>query len=318
MFKLFSNLNWSKLFRYARAKNSTAILSRRHIYIIPTKFGCLYALVLLAMLFGSINYNLSLGFVLTFLLAGMGNIAMLHTWRNLAHLKIEAVHQHPAFAGENANFEIKLIDDKNRHRYALAAKFEGVNTVYADIAALDESKLKLHLPSLKRGWLKAPRIILHTEFPINLFHAWAYVELDMQCLIYPHPLLISSPSNTSLDHSDAGKMRAKSGDDDFSGHRNYQYGDSPKRVDWKASSREQGLLIKQFETEAQSTLWLDWLKTTEKDTEKRISQLTRWVLDAHSTQQSYGLRLPKVEIAPNIGELHYHQCLQALALMDAS
>lgn len=315
---MFNQLNWKSLLRYARAENSTATLTSRHIYIIPTKFGCLYALVLLAMLFGSINYNLSLGFVLTFLLAGMGNIAMLHTWRNLAHLKIEAVHQHPAFAGENASFEIKLIDDKNRSRYALAAKFEGKPPAYTDIAGLNENKLKLQLPSLKRGWLKAPRIILYTEFPISLFHAWAYAELEMHCLIYPHPLLISSPTSKSIDDSEAGKSKAKSGDDDFSGHRNYQYGDSPKRIDWKASSREQGLLTKQFEGEAQSTLWFDWLNTAGADTEKRISQLTRWVVDAHQKQQSYGLRLPKLEIAPNIGELHYHQCLQALALMDAS
>ncbi|MEO7345298.1 MAG: DUF58 domain-containing protein, partial [Methylotenera sp.] len=87
------------------------------------------------------------------------------------------------------------------------------------------------------------------------------------------------------------------------------------RVDWKASSREQGLLTKQFQGEASATLWLDFTATTGENIEVRISQLTRWVLDANSQQLKYGLRLPNKSINPNTGDSHYHQCLTALALM---
>lgn len=52
----------------------------------------------------------------------------------------------------------------------------------------------------------------------------------------------------------------------------------------------------------------------EGDTETRISQLTRWVLDAHAAGLSYGLRLPGTERAPDSGEAHFRLCLEALAL----
>jgi uncharacterized protein (DUF58 family) len=308
--------DWKSFLRIARADNTPAVLSRRHIYILPTRYGWLYAIVLISMLVGSINYTLSLGFVLTFLLAGMGNMAMLHTWRNLAHLTVESHRVEPVFAGEDAVFGIVLTEPRNRERFTIAAHFDDVAPVYLDIPASSQATLKLKFPAKKRGWLTAPRITFFTEFPLSLFHVWAYANLDMRCLVYPHPALAGLPVPSSSDQGSTGAIDTSSGDDDFAGHRTYQLGDSPKRVDWKASSREQGLLTKQFQGEAQSSLWLDWALTPGTDNELRIRQLTRWIVDAHTDRKSYGLRLPRQEFIPNTGEAHYHLCLQALALLE--
>ena len=316
MISTFKLPNWKNFLRIARADNAPAVLSRRHIYILPTRFGWLYAVALIAMLVGSINYTLSLGFVLTFLLAAMGNMAMLHTWRNLAHLTVESRRVEPVFAGEDAVFEIVLTESKNRARYAIAAHFDDVAPAYTDIPLSSQTSLKLKLPAKKRGWLAAPRISFFTEFPLSLFHVWAYANLDMRCLVYPHPALAGLPVPSSSDQGSTGAIDTSSGDDDFAGHRNYQFGDSPRRVDWKASSREQGLLTKQFQGEAASSIWFDWAQTPGTDAELRIRQLTRWIVDAHTDRKSYGLRLPKQEFPPNKGEAHYHLCLQALALME--
>lgn len=302
-------------FRTAIAVDSTTTLSRRHIYILPTRFGWLYAILLIGLLIGSINYSISLGFAMTFLLAGLGLISMLHTWRNLAHLKIAAQRANPVFAGEVAIFELAVSEANNRARYSVFANFSGQESDIQDIPALGESTFKLALASQKRGWLIAPRITFSTEFPLSLFHVWAYAETANQCLIYPNPSLRSQILPSADADGAKGQPSTTQGDDDFAGHRNYQFGDSPKRVDWKASSREQGLLVKQFQGEASSTLWLDFNATTGGNLELRISQLTRWVVDANAQNFKYGLRLPQLSIQPNTGDMHYHQCLTALALM---
>ena len=125
-----------------------------------------------------------------------------------------------------------------------------------------------------------------------------------------------TPKMNTADMGATGSLDQSSGDDDFAGHRNYQLGDSPRRVDWKASSREQGLLTKLFQGEGQSTLWLDWDQTPGVDGEQRIRQLTRWVMDAQASHKSYGLRLPAMTINPANSDAHYHRCLEALALME--
>lgn len=317
-FKLTAPKTW---FRVAQPIGKVTELSRRHIYILPTRFGWLYGVLLAALLVGSINYSLSLGFAMTFLLAGMGSISMLHTWRNLANLKVMIHRAEPVFAGEAAIFEIMVSEENNRARYAINAQFTTqvsnyeTGQHYADISALDNEIIKLTLNSQKRGWLKAPRITFMTEFPVSFFHVWAYAEINSQCLIYPNPSLRSLAIPSANNDGSNGAQQTPQGDDDFAGHRHYQYGDSPKRVDWKASSREQGLLIKQFQGEASSTLWLDFEATTGENIELRISQITRWVLDAENQHLKYGLRLPNKSINPNTGETHYQQCLTALALM---
>ncbi len=155
----------------------------------------------------------------------------------------------------------------------IAAHYDGVAPVYSDITASSQAILKLKLPAKKRGWLVAPRISFFTEFPLSLFHVWAYANLDMRCLVYPHPAPAGLPVPSSPDQGSTGAIDASSGDDDFAGHRNYQFGDSPRRVDWKASSREQGLLTKQFQGEAASAIWFDWAQTPGVDAESRIRQL---------------------------------------------
>lgn len=290
----------------------------RRLYILPTRYGLLYACMLLAMLAGAINYTLSLGFALTFLLAGMGLVAMLQAWRNLAGLDFAFGQAAPVFAGEDAVFEIAAAEQSGRPRYAIAAQLAGGTSACADIAVNGKATLKLALPSQRRGWLAARRLTCSTEFPLLLFHVWLHADLtsDARCLVYPQPAPYGLPLPEAQSRG-AGEMpEAGTGDDDFAGHRIYQLGDSPKRVDWKASSREQGLLVKQYHGSAQRTLWLEWSATPGSGAEPRISQLTRWVIDAHARELRYGLRLPRQIIAPDSGETHYRRCLQALALMD--
>jgi len=307
---------WKKWLRVARGKPAPATLSSRYIYILPTRYGVLFAAILLGLLVGSINYALSLGFVVTFLLAGMAVISMLHTWRNLAYLVIDSRKSAPVFAGEDAIFEVIAKDSRQRARFSIAGHFDDTSPTYVDIDAAGDSQLRLPFVTKKRGWLEAGRVTLFTEFPLGLFYAWSYVALNARCMVYPKPAQHHLPLPASPDQGAAGVLNSSSGDDDFAGHRAYQLGDSPKRVDWKASSREQGLLTKQFHGEAQSTLWLDWVATPGADNEQRISQLTRWVVDAHALKHTYGLRILGTEVSPNNGEAHYHRCLETLALLD--
>ena len=220
--------------------------------------------------------------------------------------------------GEDVVFDVIAKDSRQRARLSIAAQFDDASPTYADIALADEGHLKLLITADKRGWLEAKRLTLFTEFPLGLFYAWSYVALNTGCLVYPKPASHHLPLPASPAQGTAGVLNSSNGDDDFVGHRTYQLGDSPKRIDWKASSREQGLLTKQFQGEARSTVWLDWSSTPGADYEQRISQLTRWIIDAHGLKHTYGLRIPGKEISPNNGEAHYHICLEALALMDVA
>ena len=101
--------------------------------------------------------------------------------------------------------------------------------------------------------------------------------------------------------------------DDFVALRDYQHGDSPKHVHWKASAHGQSWLTKVFGGESEARVWLKW-EETRGSVEFRLSLLTRWVLDAEAAGISYGLQLPGRSLMPDRGPRHRHRCLKCLAL----
>jgi len=110
---------------------------------------------------------------------------------------------------------------------------------------------------------------------------------------------------------------ASGGSDAFSGLRQYQIGDPPRHIHWKAAARDQGLQTKVFSGRTAAELWLEWNQLPAgMDLESRLSRLTRWVLSADQAGLRYGLRLPGVELAPDSGEAHRLACLRELALYE--
>lgn len=307
-------LDWRKLLRTAKPVRSYANLDRRHIYILPSRAGLLFAWILFGMLLGAINYSLSLGFVLTFTLAGLGVTAMLHTWRNLLNLKISYVHTEAVFAGSQLAYRLQIDEPDGRSRLAIG--FRKGKTLLNTVDIIEDSTQIITLPlsPAARGWFSVGRLTAFTEFPLGLFHAWAYVEFPEKILIYPTPTTNNLPLPFAENEFSQGEQTSQiEGDDDFSGLRLYQQGDNLRRIDWKASARSQGWFTKQFEGSSRLSIWLDFDDLSSLNTEARLSQLTRWVLDAEAAGCEYGLKLEHLIIPPDCGDAHQKRCLEALA-----
>lgn len=303
------------IFRAQTPESPPVTLAQRRIFILPTRQGYAFGGTCLVLLVASINYGLSLGFVLTFTLASMAGVAMLHTWRNLAHLKLRPGRCDPVFAGETAYFSI-TVETPSRTRFSIAARQRGDEPIYADVSTDGVTVLALPVASPRRGLVRCRRVEVFTRYPVGLFHAWSYVDFGLTLLVYPRPdPMAGTPPAQSKSLTEEGIPVP--GDEEFNMLRAYRAGDPPRQIAWKALAREQGLLTKEFSAMASSELWLDWEEARGADTEARLSVLAHWVLQADGFGQSYGLRLPGNAIEPSRGEAHRARCLEALALFEA-
>lgn len=300
--------------RRQRYHQGTVTLSQRVIYILPTRQGLALAFVLVLMLLGDINYNLSLGYVLTFLLAMMAVMSMLHAFRNLAQLEIRAGRADDVFSGETARFTFHFRNPGALDRYQLVLRHENGDRIAFDVPAQQDSEVVFPMAATKRGWLTPGRLTLYTEFPLGLFHAWTYLNFDTRCLVYPKPLE-QAPLPPGEAPDGAGRHTV-AGDDDFAGLRGYVEGDALPRIAWKAYARERGLQVKQFSAQVGEELWLDFAAAPEPDTEGKLARMARWVLDAEAQGLRYGLKLPDGELPPNGGSSQRDECLHRLALFD--
>ena len=295
------------------------ILTQRRVYVLPTRAGLAFATALIAIFLGAVNYNLSLGHALVFLLAGLGLVTILHTFRNLVQLRIRPGRCEPVFAGSHASFTLLLENPRNDKRISLRLSLPAAEhdpaSIETDAAAQAVTAATLTLPAPRRGWLPLPRITLETTWPLGLVRAWSYAAPDMHCLVYPQPAAKAPPLPWGGGAAQ-GSRRDAQGVDDFSSLRHHQPADPPRHIAWKAVARqEQGpLLTKQFSGSSAQEVWLDWQTAPGADTEERISLLTRWLLDADAAGITWGLRLPQVNLAPAQGGAHRAAGLRALAL----
>ncbi|MGD2112830.1 MAG: DUF58 domain-containing protein, partial [Gammaproteobacteria bacterium] len=208
---------------------------------------------------------------------------------------------------------IQVHNPQHQARYGILLSLPGQPPVRVDPGAGQTAGVMLQRTAERRGRLAPGRWKIASSVPLGLFQAWAHVELRMECLVYPRPgpprpipqAAVYNPSQSG----DKGR-----GVDDFAGLRPWRPGDSPRHLFWKAVARDQPLLVKQFGGDRADELWLQWQDLPGMDTETRLSQLCRWVLDAARDRQYYGLRLPGVQLDRAAGHSHRHDCLQALAL----
>lgn len=288
-------------------------LQQQHIFIVPTLIGLAYAIALVLMLLVAINYQNSLAYALTFLLASLGLLTMFHTWRNLAGLTVSAAGSTPCFAGKYGNYRLRLHSDKNDYQ-AIAVGWNTKQLTLFDVAHDSEQFAELSVLGQRRGWQQGPRLRIETRFPLGLFVAWSQIDLAQNILVYPQPVdeVVIATAGQGDEH-DSDEASTLAGVDDFHGLTAWQQGDSLQRIHWKAWSKGQGLLVKQF-TEQQGRQQVLDFERLNGDVEYRLSVLCAQVLKLSQTEQPYSLLLPGQHIGPDLGLEHRQSCLRALAL----
>lgn len=308
-------LNFFNIDRRKLKRSKRITLHQRRIYILPTRNGILFSLLLFVMLVGAINYNNSMGFLFTFLMASLGMVSIFHTYRNIAKLTFRAGKAEPVYQGDLARFNVIIDNTTKLARHGVILHIKGRDQTQTDIKANSQAHVSLSLPSKHRGWLSLPAVTVETQYPLGMFRAWSGLSIQMRCLVYPKPGS-SRICPDSSSHVNGKNETYTPGNEDFMGFRSYYQSDSPRHVDWKAAARSDSneLLTKLFSTCESDELLFDWDSLGGLDTEARLSQLCRWVIDAETSGKHYGLRLPNITIETSQGEKHKHRCLETLAL----
>ena len=290
-------------------------LDQKRIFIFPSRVGFFFILCLMLMLMTAINYENNLSFALTFLLATLFIVAVLHTYANLSGLTIHAVRAQPAFPGQQSDFEILLERGKRRDHYALYMCWPDSSESLVNLIEEDSVTVTLHLPVGERGWYNPGRLMLESTYPLGLLRCWTWIDLDLHALVYPRPLASQDLPGLASDYPD-GTSLPIAGSDDFYGFRDYRVGDSLRQVHWKGLAKGQNLQSKQYAAYADRSVWLDWEMFPGVGREQRLSHLCYWALEFDRANQEYGLRLPGVSIDPAWGERHRDEVLRQLAVYE--
>jgi uncharacterized protein (DUF58 family) len=305
-------------------RTDTLLLTQRNVYILPTRAGLMFAATLVVLLLASINYQLNLGYVLTFLLAGSGLVSMHVTHNTLRGLTLHLRPVAPVFAREPAALEVVLTSPSSlRYGIGLRVVADGSGGPesalgYLNVPAGGQAVAHLSFVPDRRGWHEVPTLSAETRFPLGLFRAWTVWRPAARVLAYPAPEQPPAPLPAARP-TPGGPQQARSADgSEFEGVRGYRRGDPLKLVYWKKAAKtlEAGgdLVSRDTSSSVQQQLWLEWQACGTLAPEERLSRLSAWTLAAQRANVEYGLRLPGQDIEPAEGEAQQRRCLEALAL----
>jgi uncharacterized protein (DUF58 family) len=307
----FAERRLPALTRYRQAESLPVRLHARRVYILPTRFGLGFAVLLVAMLIGALNFNNNPALLLALLAAATTMISFHHNVAQLSGIELRAVGAEPVHAGQPIRLRLGFRTDGGAERPLLMLDQNAQRTRFS-LPAEGVGEATMDVPTVRRGRMAVGRFRLWTEYPFGITWAWSVLHPDTSVLVYPAPERDAPPLPVGDPREQGSRLRFPG--DDWHGLREHRVGDPPKHIAWKPSARQERLLVKEFADPQSAALLLDW-QALALEREARISRLTRWVIDARDRQMPFRLRLPEVDLGPGQGPAFAAHCLRELALL---
>ena len=199
------------------------------------------AATLLVLLVASINYQLNLGYLLTFLLAGSAVVGM------------HVCHAHaarPDAAPDAARAAVRrrqraasascCTTTRKRVRYGIGlAVLTTQRPLGLDRRAGAGQQPRCRWPSSRerRGLHRVPPLTAETRFPLGTFRVWTVWRPAAQVLVYPAPEPHPPPLPPGEPRAGGARGRAqRTARGEFDGVRAYRRGDPLKLVVWKRAA----------------------------------------------------------------------------------
>ncbi|MFK7604067.1 transglutaminaseTgpA domain-containing protein [Deinococcus sp. SM5_A1] len=280
--------------------------------LIPTRFGLAFLLLVTLTLVGCINYGLSLGYGLTFLLGGVWVMASTGVARAARQIRLTLSAPAGASVGGEAVFTLSVTSTvAGAVTLGLRSSAGDTRTVTLRVAAGEVRTLTVPMPARTRGPLT---LTPFTPAALDFLGLWA------AGLAAPTPVTVNvapasvtnappAPPRTVPGLGD-GHSRTR-GDEEFAGLRPYTPGDSPRQISWRHVARTGNLLTRETDAAQGQVRLLDWADTA-GDPEDRLSRLAAWVREMDHAGLPFALKLPGAALAAGSGAT---QRLAALTLL---
>ena len=285
-------------------------LHRRNIFILPSKFGVVFAALNILLFVLGVNYQNNLVIMLSSFCFSLFMTTMLMCYQNMAGILIKPIANQEYVAQQLLSIQCYLMTSKTKHGITFNYKHEPSLFVSS---IKEQQTISLALNKRQRGVCQLPRLIIGSQYPLGLFRAWANLEFEQEIVVFPAALAYVAKLSAIAQSDGAHSARRTFSGDSFSGLEPYREGESLKRVAWKQVAQGKGLLSKQFEQTLGEPQWLDISDIDATNVELKLSHLVYLVNYFASKNQPFGLRLGNQKLGVGQGNAHRFSALTLLA-----
>ncbi|GIU45176.1 DUF58 domain-containing protein [Shewanella sairae] len=308
------HLRWQQWLSRRLPANEQVTLNHRSIFILPTRFGMTWLVLIIILFLLGTNYQNNLIMGLSFLLLSIFNTCIIYSYKNLAGLTLTSTKANHCFANQPIYFPIRLCSKSKA--YELQLNFPNQPLEVIKTVAEQPVQGLITFSHSHRGINRPGRLKVESHYPLGLCKAWSHVDLAIEQLVFAQPIADPKPIKLATSQHDEQHDSGKyvSGVDEYKGLRDYQVGEPLKQVAWKQWAQGRGMLSKEFEQPQGAPMWLSLDKNT-FDPELAISHLAWHTEQLSEKKQMFGAILAGNTIAPSHGEQHRISMQTQLALL---
>lgn len=300
---------------------------RERIYIVPRVSGLVFStFVLLVFALGFIQpESHGLPQILGIALTVAGVVALIQSNESLRGIEILRCTSVPVPAGEPVTLDVTLQNVSPNERVGLTIREglrwrgkwrDGERVSVPILTAGEIHTVRLPLKTARRGRFAVPPLWVDSVMPVGLCFAWKVFSDGGTYFVYPAPK--GRPwEGSAMNRGGEAGVQAESGGEDVSGHRLYEAGDPPSRLDWRVYARTGNLVVRTLEETDARAARLRWIDTDFlPDPEARLAQLSFWITQCVREGRTFTLDLG--DGRRDLTEQNLTGCQIALATMGHS
>lgn len=287
-------------------------LHAKNIYILPSGMGWAYGLLVVSLFTGAINYQISMIFLMTFLLAVIGLVSAWEAHANLKELSVQFISVEDTQLGTPAQLTL-LIRTQQKIRFGLEFQVGKQAKIRVEQISGQGQQITLPIETSSRGYFLMPPIIVSSPFPFGIFSVWSYVFFNEHYYVYPQPV---DPGFWPLPVAQEDSKESNSfGQDELYDLKQVENPwVQPNRIAWKIAAKGQGWYLKRM-SNTTAEYWLFRLRDLPTgDLESKLQHLCYWLQTAEVNGYVYGLELGSLPIKYDQGMEHLKQLERQLAM----
>jgi uncharacterized protein (DUF58 family) len=314
--------HWHESFGRHATNASEIELVQRRIYVLPSMRGWAVIVIAIILLLVGVNYQMSLAYVVAFLLGGLMQVALHATYRNLRGAIIRVGKSPRCVAGETLYFPLTIASpERTREGISIsrllngARKQNATNAANAErlrIASDTQSTYTLAVGAPARGIVSLGRLLIESRAPYGVIRAWSYAHFEWVGLVEPKP----EEPYPELPHASGEESQAHKKSDvahDPDGLREYVAGDSLKRVAWKHVAKSGEWYTRTGEAGKRGEVELSWSATNLSGDDARLSRVAAWIDRARNENAAFSLMMPNGKLPLADSAPHHDEALAMLA-----
>lgn len=301
--------NWLKK-RVPASERRT--LDNRSLFVFPNRWGVVFGLLTLVVLITGINYQNAMISASAYLLIAMCLLHIFQSYKNLAGLTLEFDRAESAFPGDWITVILR-VHAGDRERKGILVGWLPDRYARFNLDKGQSRDITVRLPAKRRGVLEPGRLLVATSWPLGLVTVWSRPDLSVRAWVYPEPVHAEPLDADTQEGGDQDQRRKHAYEGDFAGLREYQKGESVRRIVWKKFAQTGARVVRDFEVSSAKPEWVDASAWAHLETERKLSAMCEALLALYNQHKPFGLRIEQTEYGPDAGEAQLRRCLLSLA-----